>query len=357
MDSMYGGAIYKMTIKNTKLGGTDWLSNESVYAEDLNDTFNETFRRGGDSALVQSGLNSVRQLIDRDVIVSKGNIEGFGEAYIDADGRKDSVYVDAGYPQSGSTDIPALYNAGTTTYYHGMSNIMTGTTDTDGVVLSDLPNAFDDDFVTYAGWSDTGIGSAYSYVGKVFAERKVEYIKFKFKVVTSYGAKIGIQTYNGSSWTEVYEEIKGGWGSGGGSGTYYYTYKVDDTIQGVRLKIAVNSHSSISQAREVDLYELQEGDIVDSEVVHSIPTDSMPNNMTNSLLVPFYSNYEEGNSVEYKLTNGTSDTGWLDTNKRETFTAFDAQPTQLIVKLKVKDTSPTWGYPSIKGVYVNGYND
>ena len=33
-----------MTIRTTKLGGTDWVDGEIVYAEDLNDTFDEQVR-------------------------------------------------------------------------------------------------------------------------------------------------------------------------------------------------------------------------------------------------------------------------------------------------------------------------
>ena len=71
--------------------------------------------------------------------------------------------------------------------------------------------------------------------------------------------------------------------------------------------------------------------------------------------------WEDGANIQYKLTNATEDTGWLDAMNTSpevnSFTAFTSEPTTLIVKLIPKTTSPTAGYPSVKGFYVNAWSD
>ena len=51
---------------------------------------------------------------------------------------------------------------------------------------------------------------------------------------------------------------------------------------------------------------------------------------------------------------GVEDSGWLDANKVESFTAFTIEPAKCIVKLIPKETSPTDGYPSISGFALYG---
>ena len=65
-----------MSLKNISFGSF-------VASSDLNNNFSES--------LVQAGLNTIRQLINRAGVWSLGTIDGWGEAYIDADGRENSV--------------------------------------------------------------------------------------------------------------------------------------------------------------------------------------------------------------------------------------------------------------------------
>lgn len=61
------------------------IDGDILYAEDVNKVYA--------NSLTQSGLNTIRQLIDRAITYSAGGIDGWGEAYIDASGRSDSVDV------------------------------------------------------------------------------------------------------------------------------------------------------------------------------------------------------------------------------------------------------------------------
>jgi len=86
-----------MTIRNDNLGGADYTASTAIVNTDFNDTFDAEVIKDADKALISVGLNSISQMIDRDVPVSAGKIDSFIEAYIDADGRKDTV-------DAGSTD-------------------------------------------------------------------------------------------------------------------------------------------------------------------------------------------------------------------------------------------------------------
>jgi hypothetical protein len=54
--------------------------------------------------------------------------------------------------------------------------------------------------------------------------------------------------------------------------------------------------------------------------------------------------------TEATETLTSDDSGWLTENDKVSFTAFTNEPTTLIVRLNPKSTSPTAGYPSIRGV-------
>jgi len=99
-------------------------------------------------------------------------------------------------------------------------------------------------------------------------------------------------------------------------------------------------------------YEAEE---IYSTIEHDIPTGTFGTTITNAIGVPLIEDWEDGANIQYKLTGsaGAEDTGWLDAMDTEpegsSFTAFTAEPDTLIVKLVPKTTSPTAGYPSIKG--------
>ena len=96
-------------------------------------------------------------------------------------------------------------------------------------------------------------------------------------------------------------------------------------------------------------------DIV-SLIYHTIPTGTFSATISTSFGTQIFEDWETGVNVQYKLTGtaGAEDTGWLEADELSTFTAFTAEPDTLIVKLIPKTTSPTVGYPSLRGVAVRG---
>lgn len=87
-------------------------------------------------------------------------------------------------------------------------------------------------------------------------------------------------------------------------------------------------------------------------ITHNIPSGTFPSDISNCIGVPKLEDWESGSDVKFKLLNGTEDTGWLDINAWNTFTAFTSEPTQCTIRLIPKSSSPNSGYPSINGFCV-----
>lgn len=79
-----------MTILNTKMGGTDPSDGSVLNAADWKATFDAVVD-DNDKSLVGEGLNLIRQLQNRSITFSKGGFDWFGDAYVDANGQKNSV--------------------------------------------------------------------------------------------------------------------------------------------------------------------------------------------------------------------------------------------------------------------------
>jgi len=56
-----------------------------------NINFSDELNENSAEFLTQSGLNLIRQLQDRSISFSNGQLDGFAEAYVDSDGQKNNV--------------------------------------------------------------------------------------------------------------------------------------------------------------------------------------------------------------------------------------------------------------------------
>lgn len=105
-----------MAIRNFKLGGIDWISTTEATAEDLNDTFNAAFNLKQFSK--QAGMGMIRQAIAITTVYSVNGTDGVAEAYIDADGRNntvitastDAVFDTDKYKADGTDDSSIIQN-------------------------------------------------------------------------------------------------------------------------------------------------------------------------------------------------------------------------------------------------------
>jgi len=286
-----------------------------------------------------AGLNLIRQLIDRDIDFSVGLFDWFADAYIDSDGREGSVTAQA-----------IFYDTATTTYLAAETLSITAETTHDPNSFTNPSNAFDGDDDT-AATKSYGVSSETLYLGKLFtAATDIVTIKIIINTDTNVSGggtnTIQIENYNGSSWDSTVTL-----GSDVTSSKDTYVKRVNWVAsEGVRVKYIGDP----LDVRTLSIYAIEVSTPGDLELSHTIPTGTFSTTMTTVIGVPFIEDYEAGIDIKYKLTGtaGAEDTGWLDcgiTPEVSSFTAFTAEPDTLIVKLVPKTTSPTSGYPSIKG--------
>lgn len=89
------------------------------------------------------------------------------------------------------------------------------------------------------------------------------------------------------------------------------------------------------------------------EIYHTIPTGSFGTAISSAFATIMVEDIEAGTLIDYKLINGSDDSGWLTINEITEFSTFSSgEPTTFIVRLTPKTTSPIDGYPSINGAWV-----
>jgi len=277
------------------------------------------------------GLNHIRQLKDRAIDYSSGNVGGYGEAYTDSTGRNDSVD-----------------NANTYAYF-----------DTDKYKYNkdiEITDAFPS--------SSTGDNHCF-----ITAKKKLTMTEIRFEVRTGFTGTILIKKN-----TVTVETIA----SASYSSNTYYTiniadvsleagddFEVDishtsgdfyfgqtDFVNDYFEKTSGEPHLSVGYTGSLDGY--YKFKITEDQIItHTIPSGTFNGTVSSAILVPMIEDWEDGADIQFKYTNATEDSGWLSYSEASEFTAFTSEPTKLLVKLIPKATSPTAGYPSIKGVYYN----
>ena len=113
----------------------------------------------------------------------------------------------------------------------------------------------------------------------------------------------------------------------------------------------LNSVDTTNTTATFDTNKYKYGGTSNDEIYINIPTGTFSSTISSAFGVGFYEDFEDGDSLQYKLTNASEDTGWLNAEEISNFTAFTSEPTKLIIKL-VPKTGGTAGYPSIKGFWV-----
>jgi len=330
-----------MTLKKIEQGdiptGDEWMMN-----------WNELY--------TLTGLNLIRQLIDRDVDLANAQMDWFGDAYVDDDGRKDTV-----------SSATAQYD--TLNFYYSPVGIesdqASGDSTHDPDSFDNTSNAFDEDDGTYADKTNDNDGTDVWELGKTFNAKNIDVIRYKAYSSISVGGGsssgfnseiiMKIQTYNGSSWND--EETLYDYGEDASiSQTVDGVYVLDKSVQGIRIYFSLSSGADGFNDHTARLYYLEYGDASTSskEITHDIPAGTFSSTISKTIGVPFIEDWEDGADIQYKLTNSTEDSGWLNTNEVSEFTAFTAEPETMIVKLIPKDSNPTAGFPSVKGFLVRG---
>ena len=333
-----------MAVKNDKLGGTDWIDGDTLFAEDLNDTFDVVVERTTDdkSFILK---NHARALINSSQLYSADTSDIYGEGYNVAAGRNGSVDTAVGE---------------TTSYFFTDAYIGAGFDAINDTLqnpdsFSNPNNAFDGHDSTYAQYvDDSGSGAAEVTFGITFdSEKYVGPIRIRALSQSrqtgsvSMTTAIYLQSYDGSTWSDEETLVTDTNTANLREIQYNSTTNLDSSVEGIRLRFQY--YRNTGDARQ-EVYLLDYPGIKEVEIIHDIPAGTFPDTISSAILSPLVKAWETGAEIEYKLTNVGEDTGWLPINVISTFTAFTSQPTKCIIKLIPKGTSPTWGVPSIYGV-------
>jgi len=289
-----------------------------------------------------SGLNLIRMLINRDIDFSAGMFDWWGDAYIDVNGRKNSV--------SAAT---ALFNTIDNTYMIGQQT--TGSAETANLATATTE---DNDFTVACTINTRCIVNTVRVHNISGTNRDIEVTIKKgdtsiaTKTVSVVANSDGVFTFTVSDYSGVLE-------SGDTCNILFtcpagsYIEKGSNSFDGTIYDIASQLTNSGVSGNEIEMIEI-ENISTDSIITHTIPAGTFSSTMSSAIGVPFIEDYEAGADIQYKLTGtaGSEDTGWLDcgiTPETSSFTAFTAEPDTLIVKLVPKSSSPTSGFPSIRG--------
>lgn len=87
-------------------------------------------------------------------------------------------------------------------------------------------------------------------------------------------------------------------------------------------------------------------------VTTTIPSGTFSSTTSSVFGTSLTTQWESGASITYSVTSTTDDTGYQNDNEISEVTAFTNEPDELNVKLTPKSSTPTDGYPSIKGYWV-----
>lgn len=288
--------------------------------------------------IVLSGMNTIRQLIDRAGVWSAGMIEGWADAYIDSNGRENSV--------TGGTAIFATDRFAPDVIAGTVENANTDTTNG-----SSLSYNYDVTIVADGFFSAVRIASS----GSNFATENLT-IKKNGVIVATKSASSAVNDYTFTLTSSDYNEF----------------LRVGDTVN---IAISVSGTNSETQSgvsysqtnftsSSVTVNSSTGGDelsytpiTVDTTpftIIHTIPSGTFATAIELGIGVPLIAEWETGANIEYKLSNGSDDSGWLSCSNApevSTFTAFGAgEPTTLTVRLTSK-TGGLAGLPSIKGFW------
>ena len=317
---------------------TKWTDGDILYASKLNTQFNGLF--------LQIGINTIRQLMDRAIEFSKGNIDGWGEAYVDADGQLNSVNTyDSQKPSPSDNDGSGTslnMNFTTTNNYNYfyISRIQIAVMNNAGLDIDvTIKNSSGNAITGTKSVGTTGWDIDITYDIEEYSELLSANENFSVVITKTGGdGNISIKnnySFSGNVFTGGSQTYLGSTGSGG------YGITVDGLI--TTAKFDTNKYKVLN--------------LTDSVIQHTIPSGTFPSNINTAFGIPFIADWEDGADIQYKLTNSSEDSGWLNYGEVNSFTAFTSEPTTLIVKLIPKSSSPTAGYPSIKGFYINAWND
>jgi len=222
-------------VRNDLLGGSDYIDGETIEAVDANDTNNDLQIKG-------LALIPVAQIPYK--LLSAGtftNVDLLGAEVINARVGKNSTI---------SASSTAYYGTFGTTHDGQYSNLIVNGADTTvNGTFTNPTYAFDLDDTTSATASGGTGTSGDNYIGKTFSSRYIGKILISATSSATSGAShnssaIYLQTYNGSTWSDVATlDSKTGYTA---ASSYAALYTLNATTQGIRIRCTASCTTSPS---------------------------------------------------------------------------------------------------------------
>ena len=313
-------------VLHTFIGGT------KAKASEVNENFLYVLR--------WAGLNLIRQLQDREVDISNDQDDFFGDAFVDATGRLDNVNTGSTTAIfSGDRYRPDVTN-GT------VENANTNTTDGSSTSFNYDITILVDGFLSTVRIQTTGsnFGGTPSVTisrgGETLAQKNgssgvnenaVTFTKDDYADFLRAGDVINIAIDSGTPSEPIKTQ----------SGVSYSQTNFTSS------SATVNSNTTSNEL----VYTPVTVDTTAKIVYFDIPAGTIPAGITKAVLSALVEGWEDGITIDFKLTSGGDDSGWIDYQDCGSFSAFASAPTALQVRLTSKSGGEP-GYPSIKGAVV-----
>jgi len=343
------------TARSVSFDAAHLTENRSLTIPDISgtivvDTGNVTIQNIADLSIIYHGKNVISQIMNG-FYVFDASAKEWGEAYSDANGNRNSVEVNI------LDKDKCIHLSSNQTYRPNITFTNSDITHNPSS-LSDPEIFFDENDTTYV-HQNYGIGTYSTQLGKTFSEKYIDLIFYKISFKRYSGAEatltITLQTYNGSTWgnakTVVNSQI-----AGVNTYTYAGVHFYSALTQGIRLNITGTGGNS--SGSDHYYYYLRYNTTTAppfSEIIHNITAGTFSSTISSTIGIPLIRDWEEGANIQYKLTNDTEDSGWLDYNVVSSFTPFTGEPTKVVVRLIPKADNPTIGVPAIYGFYVSEF--
>jgi len=292
-------------------------------------------------------LNRIIQLEDRSVTLSLGADDIFADAYIDADGRQNSVTT------ANTTALFRTTGSGLTRDGYYIDNFTEGTT-TQTVTESGTDR-------TDNTWGFTVIAEKSFFITRVTLNCSSSgTVNVSLRVgATTVASKTGVSVSSGNNNIDFTfsdydnDEIPI-------AGQNYVVSISSSGSPGIHIKDNKTYSGTLVSNGTSSSFPGNGGGIIAKEVVgatsatdvieHAIPSGTFSSTVSKIRGKSKIILTEGDAKIEHRLENATENSGWHEDGVSGTFTAFTSEPTKYIVRLTSKTTgSPQPGYPAING--------
>ena len=305
-------------------------------------------------------LNKIRQQQDRSVDISSNKEDIFSDAYIDSNGREDTV-------NTGNTT--ALYNSALLTYSNDNATA-SGTTEELGAYSATATNKTTNMEYTCSANADLYVKDLQmncdgSGTGTMTVQ--LERVTGSGEYTTIY-TKSGTYSSGTSNFASTLADYGGVYIPSGKNFKVLCTLNANDlhqenisqpTVSGTLFDIDEGRASGSTSNRVIfgasggiSCESITTTSGTTKVIEHTIPAGTFSSTVSTLIGKALIYGTETGASITHRLENATENSGDIADGVLGGFTAFTSEPTKYIVKLTAKSSGATPGYPIVKGAGV-----